>query len=76
MTIHLGVHNHFIADEKCREFVKEIKRFIIEEVHRMPDAKIFSISLNVSKTFLASCLLDYSSDDIMDLFKGEQLEHI
>ncbi len=35
----------------------------------MPDAKIFSISLSASKTFLAS--YDDSKDGIMELLKGE-----
>jgi hypothetical protein len=34
------------------------------------------ISFNASKTFLASYLLDDSSDGTMELLKGEQLEHI
>ncbi len=76
MAIHLGVHNHLIMDGECQKFVEETKRLIIEEVDSTPNAKIFSISLSASKTFLASYLLDDSSDGIVELFKGEQLEHI
>ncbi len=74
--IHFGVHNHPIVDGKCREFVKEIRRLIIEEVDRTLDAKIYAISLSANKTFLASYLLDDSSNDIVEFFKGEYLEHI
>ncbi len=63
-------------DGECQKFVEETKRLIIEEVDSTPNAKIFSISLSASKTFLASYLLDDSSDGIVELFKGEQLEHI
>jgi hypothetical protein len=70
-TIHLGVHNHFIADGKCQELVEETRMLIVEEVDCTPNAKIFSISLSASKTFLVSYLLDDSSDGIMELLKGE-----
>jgi hypothetical protein len=61
-TIHLGVHNHAIADGKCRVFVKETRRLITEEVHHMPDAKISSISVNAKKSFFVSYLFDDSKD--------------
>jgi hypothetical protein len=75
-VIHLGVHNHLVADGKCRKSVEETRRLIAEEVDCTLDAKIFSISLGASKTFLASYLFDDSSDGIVELLKGEQLEHI
>jgi len=37
----------------------------------MRDAKIFSISFNANKTFLANYLLNDSSNGTMELFKGE-----
>jgi hypothetical protein len=74
-VIHLCVHNHPIADGKCLEFVAETRRLIIEEVNPTPDAKISSICLNASKT-LASYLLDDFNNSIVELFKGQQLEHI
>jgi hypothetical protein len=40
------------------------------------DAKFFAISLNASKTFLVNYLLNDLSDGMVELFKGEQLEHI
>ncbi len=42
-TIHFRVHNHLVVDGKCRESMGEIKRLIVEEVDRMPDAKMFAI---------------------------------
>jgi len=76
IAIHLGVHNHHVADGKCWEFVEEIRRLIIEVVDRMLDANISTISLSASKTFLVSYLLHDSSNGTMELFKGELLEHI
>jgi hypothetical protein len=75
-VIHLGVRNHLIVNEKCRESVEETKRLFTEEVDRTPDAKIFTIPLGVNKTFLASYLLHDYIDGTMELLKGEQLEHI
>ncbi len=42
----------------------------------MFDVKISLISLSASKTFLASYLFDDYNDGIMELLKGEHLEHI
>jgi hypothetical protein len=70
-TIHLGVHNHLVINGKCWEFVEETRRLITKEVDHAHDAKIFVITLNANKTFLASYVLHNSSDDIMELFKGE-----
>jgi hypothetical protein len=75
-TIHLGVHNHLVANGKCRKSIKETKRLIVEEVDRTLDAKIFTISFNANKTFLVNYLLNDSSDGIVELLKGEELEHI
>jgi hypothetical protein len=68
--IHLGVHNHLVADGKCWELVEDTRRLITKEVDCTPDAKIFSICFNASKT-LASYLLDDSCNGIMEFFKGE-----
>jgi hypothetical protein len=69
--IHLGVHNHPVVDGKCKETLHEIRRLIIEEVDRMLDAKMFAISLNANKNFLAKHLLDDCKDGKVELFKGE-----
>ncbi len=71
VAIHLSVHNHLVANGKCRESIKETKRLIMEEVDCMLNAKISLISLNAGKTFLASYLFDDSNDGIVELFKGE-----
>jgi hypothetical protein len=71
MMIHLGAHNHHVADGKCQELVEETRRLIIEEFDRMPNAKVFLISLSASKTFLASYLFDDFRDGILELLKGE-----
>jgi hypothetical protein len=59
-----------MVDGKCREFVDETRRLIIEEVDPMPNAKISTISLSDSKTFLATHLFNDSGDGLMDLCKG------
>jgi hypothetical protein len=50
VTIHLRVHNHPIANGKCREFLEETKRLIAKEVDCTPNKKMFAISLSASKT--------------------------
>jgi hypothetical protein len=74
--IHLGVHNHPIANGKCKEFLDKTRRLIIEEAICTHDAKTSIISLNASNTFLARYLFNDCSNGIVELFKGEQLDHI
>jgi hypothetical protein len=69
--IHLGVHNHHVADGKCRELVKETRRLIAKEVDCTLDAKISLIFFSASKTFFVSYLLNDSSNGTMELLKGE-----
>ncbi len=76
MAIHLGVHKRPIVDGKCQEFMDETRRLIEEEVDCTPNAKIFVISLSANKTFLARHLLDDCNNGTMELFNGEQVEHI
>ncbi len=73
MVIHLGVHQHPMANGTCREFVDETIRLIAKEVNHTPNVKIYVISLGVSKT-LATHLLDDSGNGIVELLNGEQLE--
>jgi hypothetical protein len=76
VAIHFNVHKHLVMDGKCREFIEEIRRLIIKEVDRMPNAKISMISFSASKTLLANYLFNDSSNGTVELLKGEQLEHI
>jgi hypothetical protein len=76
VAIHRGVHNHPVTNGKCWELVKETRRLIAKEVDRKFDVKISSISFSASKTFLVSYLLDDFNDGVVELLKGEQLEHI
>ncbi len=76
VAIHLGVHKHPIADGMCKESMDETRSLIEEKVDYTPNVKIFVISLSVNKTFLARHLFDDCSDGTIELFNGEQLEHI
>jgi hypothetical protein len=69
-TIHLGVHNHLIANGKCNKFLEETRRLIAEEVVCMLDVKMFIISMSVNKT-LAMHFFNDCSYGIVELFKGE-----
>jgi hypothetical protein len=69
--IDLGVHNHPIADGKCKESLEEIIRLIAKEVNCMLNANMSMISLSASKSFLARHLLNDCSNGKVELFKGE-----
>jgi hypothetical protein len=72
----LGVHNHPIANGKCKEFLERTKSWIVEEVDCMPNVKMSMISLSANKTFLARYLFDDCSNGKVELFKGEHFEQI
>jgi hypothetical protein len=75
--IHFKVNDYLVADGKWREFVDKTRRLIVKEVNHMPDGNIFVNSLSAtSKTLSASHLFNDSNDGMVELFKGEQLEHI
>ncbi len=74
--IHLGLYLHSIIDDRCRNIVDERKKLIEEEVNQTPIAKIFAISLNTSKSFLAKHLFNDSDDNNYKVFKGHQLKEI
>jgi hypothetical protein len=58
MMIHLGAHNHHVADGKCQELVEETRRLIIEEFDRMPNAKVFLIpSVLARLSWQVTCLM-------------------
>ncbi len=73
-TIHFKVHEHFVANGKCKESMNEIKRLIVKEVDCMFDVKISLILLGANKIFLATHLLDDSGDGIVEFLDNEQLE--
>jgi len=75
-VIHFGVHNHLVADGKCKEFLEKTRRLNAKEVNCTLNVKMFAISLSAIKTFLARHLLDNCSNGKVELFKGEQLEQI
>jgi hypothetical protein len=60
-----------VVDGNCKEYVDETRRLIVEEVNCTLDAKISTISMNASKTFLARYLLDDNGNGIMEFLHGE-----
>jgi len=74
MTIQLGFYKHPMADGKCKEYVEETRRLIIEEVNHTSYAKISTISLGANKTFFTKHVLDDNGDGIMELLNDELLE--
>jgi len=60
-----------VVDGKCMEFMNKTRRLITKEVDLTPNAKIFAISLNVSKTFLVTHLFNENGDGLVELLKGE-----
>jgi hypothetical protein len=70
-AIHLGAHKHLVVNGKCKEFVDNTRRLIVEEVDHTPNATIYAISLSASKSFLARHLFNDYNDGIVELLNGE-----
>jgi hypothetical protein len=51
--IHLGIHVHLVADDKCKKSFKEMKNMVANEVCCTPNATTLAIILFVSKIFLS-----------------------
>jgi hypothetical protein len=67
--IHFGLHNHPIAKGDYRESMEVVKKLIIDEVMWMPNTKISSIQLVVSKEFLSQHLFANDNDTFVLLIR-------
>jgi len=74
--IHLGTHVHPIVEGMCKEALEEIKVLVEGQVSRTPDAKIFAITLNANKTFLAHHLFNENGKGLMEILQGEKLDKV
>jgi hypothetical protein len=61
---------HLVVDGRCKEIVDKSKKLIEEEVNRMFNAKISTISLSISKSFLVKHLFNDSGDNSGEVLKG------
>jgi len=60
----------------CKEVLEEIKVLVEGQVSRTPDVKIFAITLNANKTFLAHHLFNENGEGFMEIFQGEKLDKV
>ena len=59
--IHLGVHDHPVANDTCRESLDMAYQCVANEVLKTPTAKNLAIIMALSKQFLVDYLLKYSA---------------
>jgi hypothetical protein len=60
----------------CREALEEIKVLVEGEVFCTPNAKIFVITLNASKEFLAHRLFNENGEGPLEILQGEKLDKV
>jgi hypothetical protein len=60
VAIHIGFHDHLVADGDCKEALELIRNQIFAQVAKTPDAKNSAIGLAVGKELLLKGLLDES----------------
>jgi hypothetical protein len=56
--VHIGTHDHPVADGECREAMDLIRDQILTEVAQTPNAKSSTIGLVVGRELLLKGLLD------------------
>ncbi len=74
--IHLGTHEHPIAQGMCRDALEEIKVLVKGQISCTDEAKIFTITLNVSKAFLAHHLFNEDGEGPMEILQGKKLDRV
>ncbi len=60
----------------CKESLEEIKVLVEGQVFHTLDGKIFVISLNASKTFLAHHLFNENGEGHVEILQGEKLHKV
>jgi hypothetical protein len=66
-AICLGMHEHLVAKGMCREALEEIKVLVEGQVSCTPNAKIFAITLNASRAFLARHLFNENGEGPLEI---------
>ncbi len=75
-VIHLGTHEHLVGEGMCKESLEGIKVLVEGQVFHTLDGKIFVISLNASKTFLAHHLFNENGEGLVEILQGEKLHKV
>jgi hypothetical protein len=73
--IHLGMHNHPVSDDICRETVDTISGLIAQEVSKTPTAKNSAIATAASKEFLDKYLI-HTGPGPKKMLRGQELEDV
>jgi hypothetical protein len=70
------MHEHHVREGMCKESLEEIKLLVEGQVSHTLDDKIFAISLNVSKAFLAHHLFNDNGEGLVEILQGEKLDKV
>jgi hypothetical protein len=61
------MHAHLVVKGMCSDALVKIKVLVEGQVSHTPDAKIFAIALNASKTFLAHHLFNENGEEFVEI---------
>jgi len=75
-TIHLGLHDHSMAESCLKEVCKQVKSSVEKEVSRTLGATMLVITLPKSKTFLLEHLLNEDGHGLVEVLKGDKLRQV
>lgn len=70
VAVHLGTHDHLVAEGTCRKVVDQVKALVHEEVSCIPLATQFIIVLAASKMFLSQHLFNKDGEGSTKFLKG------
>jgi hypothetical protein len=67
-TIHLGIHEPLVAEDRCREVIKQIKVLVQEKVFCTP----LTIALVANKIILSQYLFNKDGEGLEEPLKGDK----
>jgi hypothetical protein len=72
-AIHLGSHEHPVAEGRSRKMFEHVKSLVEDEVFHTPRATMLAIALATSKTFFSEHLLNEDGQGLVEVLKGDKL---
>jgi hypothetical protein len=74
--MHLGTHDHLVAEVILEKFSIQVKSLVNEEVFRTSEVIVLTIALTTSKTFISEHLLNEDGEGIVEILKGDKLRQM
>ncbi len=74
--MHLGTHDHLVAEVTLEKFSIQVKSLVNEEVFCTSEVIVLTLALIASKTFLSEHLLNEDGEGLVEILKGDNLRQM